>query len=179
MKKLIQFAAAVSIAIFFIMSVSAQTASTDVTLSGGPVKLSAISVDSFGSIELTGLKQTAQASISDFTVTDPRGNAKGWNLQVSATRLRNGENYLHDGALKISGTKGQAVGKSDAFDQSYIKNDFVITEVPGNFIIVPESKGKGTFLFTDSILSLEIWPSEAIAGTYTTTITFDVVHNVS
>lgn len=179
MKKLISVLIAISILILSIIQVSAASANTQVNLIGGQVTLSPITIGSFGDVVLTGLDQTVQANIEDFTITDARGTGQGWTLQVSAIRFGIGTNKMRDGALKITGAKGAPVGKSDDFDQSYINDSFVITEVPGNFIVVPQSKGKGTFTFTDAKLNFEIWPKEAIGGTYSTTITFDLVHNIN
>lgn len=163
---------------FTIYAAESNKSDVSITFGTGPVKISDIVIADFGTIGLTGKDQIAETTIEDFTITDPRGNGKGWNLQISATPVTNGTNRLHDGALSISGTKGAAVGMSDPFEQSYIKNTFIIKETPANYIIVPESKGKGTYIFSDARLSLEIWPREAYAGTYSTTITFDIVHNI-
>jgi hypothetical protein len=156
----------------------AATGETDITIKSGPVKMSPITIGSFGQVTLTGLEQTAQTSVSDFTITDARGNAKGWKLQVSATPFTNGTYTLHDGVLTITGTQGTTVGKSDPFEQSWIAPSYKITSVPGDYISVPMLNGKGTFAFSGTKLNMELWPSEVMAGTYTGTITFDVVHNV-
>lgn len=181
MNKIILMFLLISMIVITGITIYAKDDGTDVniTFGGGAVKISDITINDFGFIELTGTDQIAETNISDFTITDPRGNGKGWILQISATPFSNGINQLHDGALSITETKGNAVGKSDPFNQSYINNPFTIREVPGNYIIVPESNGKGTYIFNDAKLSLEIWPSEVYAGTYSTTITFDMVQNIS
>jgi hypothetical protein len=157
----------------------AASGDTSVVFGGGPVSISGISVASFGQITLTCLNQTAQAAVGDFTITDARGNGKGWSVQVSATRFKNGTSMLHDGALTLSGTRGTAVGNSDNFDQSYIASPMTVTTTPAAYIVVPTSKGKGSYSFTGGNLSLDIWPSEVISGTYSSTVTFDVVPNVN
>lgn len=160
-------------------SAYAASAETDVTFGAGPVKISEIHVASFGQITLTGINQSARAAISDFTVTDPRGNAKGWSVQVSATRFKNGTNMLHDGALTLSGAKATVIGHSDEFDPSYIASPLTVTEMPKEYIVVPSAEGKGSYKFSDAELTLDIWPKEAMAGTYTATITFEVIPNLN
>ncbi|SDO10417.1 WxL domain-containing protein [Acetanaerobacterium elongatum] len=157
----------------------AASTNTNVTIAQGPLTISPVTIESFGQVTLSGQDQTADATINDFTVTDARGNAKGWSVQVSATRFANGTSLLHDGALTLSGTNGAAVGHSDKFEQSYINNALTVTTVPSNYVVVPVSKGKGTFSFSGGKLTLELWPSEVIEGTYTSTVTIDTVANIS
>jgi len=156
----------------------AASVNTNLAIKPGSFSISPITIGSFGNLTLSGQDQIVQAVISDFTVTDARGNAKGWTVQVSATPFTNGTSALHEGALTISGAMGTSVGHSDTFDSSYIKNATTLTAVPSNYIVVPRSKGKGTFNFSGGKLELEIWPSEVVEGTYTSDITIDVVANI-
>jgi|AGTN01.2.fsa_nt_gi hypothetical protein len=166
-------------AVSAIPAMAASTSNTNVTLSAGQMSVSSITVENFAQVTLNGAVQTSNANVGSFTVVDARGNGQGWSLMVSATRFRNGGTTMHDGAMTLSGTTGTAVGKSDAFEQSYIKPSFVIRESPASYISVPQSKGKGTYNFAGGKLTLEIWPSEAISGTYTSTVTFDMVPYVN
>ena len=160
-------------------AMAATTGNTNVTLSAGQMSISSVTVENFAQVTLNGAEQTTNANVGNFSVVDARCNAQGWSVMVSATRFRNGGSTMHDGAMTLSGTTGAAVGKSDTFEQTYIKSSFVIKESPASYVAVPQSKGKGTYNFTGGKLSLEIWPSEAIAGTYTSTVTFDVVPYVA
>lgn len=178
-KMITNFVLAAAITLALIPAAFAASSNTNVTLKAGPFTISPITVGNFGQIILNGQDQTAQASISNFTVTDARGNSKGWSVQISATRFASGKNLLHDGALTISGTTGDAVGHSDSFEKSYIFNPTKITTVPSKYIVVPNSKGKGTFNFSGGILTLDIWPNEVLEGTYTSTVTIDVVANIN
>lgn len=72
-----------------------------------------------------------------------------------------------------------AQSNSDRFDgDCSIANDISITSIPQNFVVAPESKGKGTYTVSGAKLMLDIWPKEALAGTYTSTLTIDLVTNV-
>lgn len=170
--------AAVAVMAMSVMTVFAAPGDTSVTFAAGPVSITGVSVTSFGQVTLNGLQQSAQAGVGDFTVTDARGNGKGWSVQVSATRFKNGTSQLHDGALTVSDATGTAVGRSDDFAQSYIASNMTVATTPAAYVVVPASKGKGSFKFSGTKLTLDIWPSEAMAGTYTSTVTFDVVPNV-
>ncbi len=157
----------------------AASINTNIAMKSGPLTISPVTIGNFGGVTLTGQDQTAQADVNNFTVTDARGNAKGWSVQVSATRFTNGTSTLHDGALTLSGATGAAVGHSDKFEANYITSPCTVTTVPSNYIVVPTSKGKGTYTFSGGKLTLEIWPNEVVEGTYTTTITIDAVANIS
>jgi hypothetical protein len=166
-------------AISIMPAMASSTGNTNVTLSAGQMSISRINVENFAQVTLNGAEQTTNACVGDFSVVDARGNAQGWSVMVSATRFRNGGSTMHDGAMTLTGTTGTASGKSDTFEQSYVKPSFTIKESPASYISVPQSKGKGTYNFTGGKLALEIWPSEATAGTYTSTVTFDVVPYVN
>lgn len=85
-------------------------------------------------------KKDKALEIGDFIVTDPRGNAKGRNVQVSATRFKNSTSLFYDGALTLTDAIGAKITHSDDFDQSYIASGLMVTETPVDFIEVPQSQ---------------------------------------
>lgn len=169
--------------IMLLSSTASLAVTTTVEFKAGSFGFNTISVTPFNSgapIALTGADQTVSAAVNDFNVTDARGNNKGWILRISATQFSNGAgSVLHEGALAISDASVTVQGNSDRFDgDCSVVNDISITSIPQNFIVVPESKGKGTYTVSGAKLWLDIWPKEALAGTYTSTLTVDLVTNV-
>jgi hypothetical protein len=177
-------AAILSLGIALLISNASFAATTTVQFQPGKFSTSTISIEPFNNgdpVQLTGSDQRIETTIDDFSIVDARGNNKGWILRISATPFDSGSGEtLHEGALTLSGAVVNAVGNSDRFDgDCTVKNDIALSGIPQNFIVVPVSQGKGTYTVSGAGLSLDVWPKEALAGTFTSTITFDLVTNVS
>lgn len=156
---------------------------TTVGFKEGPFTISDISINPFATAEgisLTGQDQILETSINPFNIIDARGNNKGWLVRVSATPFEDSAgNRLHEGALSLSDLSVSAVGNSDAFDNTCrIADGISLTSIPQNIIVVPESKGKGTYSATGGKLMLEVWPKEVLATTYISTLTIELVTNI-
>lgn len=172
------------VCLFILMtSIASFAVTTSVGFAQGPFSVGDISISAFNNgndVVLTGQDMILETQIADFQITDARGNNKGWMVRVSATPFEDANgNRLHEGALKISNLTLTAVGKSDPVDVNYVTpGELSLTNMPKPLIQVPESKGKGTYKASGTKLSLEVWPSEVLATTYTSTLTFELITNI-
>ncbi len=177
-----QYAKVISLVMLFMLltGTAAMAVTATVEFKPGPFNVGGITIDSFGDVSLTGQDQYIETTINDFQVVDARGNNKGWIVRVSATPFQDGSgNMLHEGALKISGLSVRSVGNSDIVDSSCkIADNISITSIPQNLIYMPESRGKGTYECSGARLTLEAWPKEVLAASYTATLTFELIPNV-
>lgn len=61
---------------------------SNVTITGDSLALGAITTSDFGGITLDGAAQSTNATMSSFSVTDPRGTGLGWNVTISASSFK-------------------------------------------------------------------------------------------
>lgn len=71
---------------------------TNVTVTGASLGITSATATDFPGVTLDGTAKTATATLSDFTVTDARGNGAGWHVNVSATRFALWDATLNAGA---------------------------------------------------------------------------------
>lgn len=80
-----------------VMAIAAATMATatiaraddsNVTITGDSLALGAISTSDFAGITLNGAAQSTTATMSGFSVTDPRGTGLGWNVTISASSFK-------------------------------------------------------------------------------------------
>lgn len=67
--------------------------------------ITAVTVSDFSPVSLTGAVATTTATMSDFSVTDSRGTAEGWNVVVQGTRFAE-----WDGGAYVAGGKTLPAG---------------------------------------------------------------------
>jgi hypothetical protein len=177
-----KYAKVISLVMLFMLltATAAMAVTATVEFKPGPFSMGSMTVNSFGDVNLTGQDQYIETTINDFQVVDARGNNKGWIVRVSATPFQDGSgNMLHEGALKISGLSVRSVGNSDVVDSScVIADNLSVTSIPQNLVYMPESRGKGTYEVSGTRLTLEAWPKEVLATSYTATLTFELITNV-
>ena len=166
-------------------SALAATDDTNITINGGVLNYTTpFSAGDFPATTLNGLPQAKTANINDWTVTDNRGSAAGWNLTISASRF----------TCSTSGTCG-----TDQFPSSSLTLATVgvpTTDLLNNVAIPPvfvpavtplDSGGAAQKIATAAALPLNgtgawtfshaagglalVVPASTSPGTYTSTIT--------
>src|SRR5690625_3647718 len=151
-----------------------------VTIESGGFHLETSSIDDFEKVTLNKDEKTYKTSFKDkFTVTDLRGSHDGWRLDVSASTFSNGDHELPKGSLTlepVSNVEGVGSGYVDLPSVSMDSNK-VIDD--GSVKVLSASAGKGMgefdFKFPSNALTLNVDASTAKTGTYTSTLTWDLV----
>ncbi|MDQ3728327.1 MAG: WxL domain-containing protein [Actinomycetota bacterium] len=87
--KVVAATAALGIGLVLPAGAAAQTDDTQITLAAGQLSYpTPFSAGNFPNTSLTGLQQTARASVNPWKVTDARGGLlNGWNVTVAASRF--------------------------------------------------------------------------------------------
>ncbi|WP_087972500.1 WxL domain-containing protein [Oceanobacillus rekensis] len=160
----------------FATTASADTSTVDTTLTGGSLSLENVSINPFKAVTLTGSTQSTTTTLPEFSVVDATGTGAGWNLNIKATQLATtGGQTLPENSLNISTPTITAEnGSSDASVIGSGNGD--INSTTGvKLLTAEEDEGMGTFKITNSTLTLNLQPKDTMAGTYTSTVTFDLV----
>jgi hypothetical protein len=158
---------------------AAQTTATSVTLSGGALQFGvAPQADPFAAATLTGTVQTLRTTFHDWTVTDARGSGAGWNVTMHASPMDDGNGRAWPAGLLVlrapvtvlpSGVNAAVppVVQGTSFTLDGAQSVKVISAAAGT--------GQGDWnahqanlIGGDLVLTV---PADALAGTYTTTIT--------
>ncbi len=157
-------------------STFAATTAGDTTTTAGSLTVTAPNAFSFGSFGLTGERIVKTATLTDLVVNDARGSGLGWNLKVSASALANGLKELSPGSLEL--TAAPSISTVAGGDLLGVTAAAGILD-NGGFIIANATADKGmgkfTFTFGENSLKLTMNPKETYAGTYTTTVTWDLL----
>jgi hypothetical protein len=168
-------ALAIAVAAVAAPAAQAATDTTSVTVAGANAPtLSAAAFGDFGTVNLDGTRQSANASVSNWSVTDATGTGRGWTVQTSATTPENAD-ASHTLATAVLSVSAPTVAAADA------QNGSAAPAVTGGNVIdsggvtaadAGTGAGMGEWDFTQGSNDLAlIVPSDAYADTYTSTIT--------
>lgn len=156
---------------------------TNITIGGGSLNMSAAPVSDFVGVTLDGTAKTDTATITPFTVTDPRGTGAGWNVTVQATQFKEylAAAYVPSGRTLALSSLSMAAPTVAAANGT---NSAVPTMTSGPYVIDSGSAvkiasatanigmGMGAYNFTGAgSLTLSI-PASAYATTYRSEVTF-------
>lgn len=166
------------------IGVFAETKSNDVdiTVQAGEFSLTTSAINSFGEITLQADPLTYSTSFQGaFTTKDLRGSQQGWRLDVSASPFSNGGHQLPNGSVSlaaISDINIERVGTGSGFlPKSSMTTQSIIDD--GAIVVAKAETGTGmgvfTITFPDDALSLVVDATTAKTGTYTSTLTWDLV----
>jgi WxL domain surface cell wall-binding len=157
----------------------AATTTTSVTLTGGSLQFAtAPQADAFAATTLTGQAQTVRTTFHDWVVSDARGSGAGWNVTMQASALSDGAGHSWPGgSLKLTAPTGVLpVGVNLAVPPILQAATFTLDGAsPVKVLSAAAATGAGDWSATqanllggDLVLTI---PADAIAGTYSTTIT--------
>jgi len=163
----------------------AATSPTNITITGGTLNMSAMTVADFANVTLTGTATTGTTTMNPFTVTDARGNGGGWNITVQATQFKEysagayvvGGRTLALSSLSMVAPTVAANGTSSAVP-SMTAGPYIIDS--GGLAVKIASaalnSGMGAYNFTPGAggLTLSI-PANVYATTYRSDVTVSVV----
>ncbi|MDO8735716.1 MAG: WxL domain-containing protein [Thermoleophilia bacterium] len=160
----------------------ASTDPTNITIAGGTLNISSMTVGDFAGVTLSGSATNDTATMTPFTMTDARGLGSGWNVTVQATQFSE-----YSGGYVPSG-RTLAVS-SLSMPQPTVAANGTSSGVPtitsGPFIIDSGSavkiasaatdNGMGAYNFTQGgSLTLSI-PANAYAASYRSEVTVSAV----
>lgn len=69
----------------------------DVTVTGGSLSITGVTVGDFTGVTLDGTAKTATATVDNFSVTDARGSGAGWNVTMQGTQFAEWDASLNAG----------------------------------------------------------------------------------
>jgi hypothetical protein len=181
LKVLIALTSVLLIAGVVVADVSAATDSTDITITGGSLAMTAMTVTDFSGVTLSGVATSANATPSDFSVTDNRGLGSGWNLTVQATQFRehDGSGYVVSGkvlnlsSLSMLQPTVAADGSTSSPTPTIIAGPHIIDS--GSAVKIASAAadaGMGKYDFTQDAAGLTLSiPADAHAATYRSEVT--------
>lgn len=149
----------------------AATDDTSVTLEAGTPVLTAPAFGDFGTVTLNGARQNVNASVADWSVND-RGAANGWDVHVSATvPATAGAVTLATATMNLSAPDADAADELNASTAPSVLGGNIV----GSGVTVADAadeNGLGIWNLAQGATDLQLQiPSDAKAGTYTSTIT--------
>ncbi|MCL7748695.1 WxL domain-containing protein [Halalkalibacter alkaliphilus] len=181
MKKLVTVLSVftLSFGVFASTSFAASETSGTAQFSGGSLNIEVPASTTFTSLQLSGTVQTTTANLDNLTVVDSTGSGNGWNVKVTASPLqRTTDQYtLPENSMRLLAPTVTA-GEGSSSESAIVTNGGVIDNSLGVLLLnAPEAEGKGTFntSFAENALSLTLSPDTALAGEYSTTLTWNVV----
>lgn len=160
-----------------------KTNDVSITVNGGEFSLTTPTIKPYGDITLQATPQTYKTSFNGkFTVKDIRGTQEGWRLDVSASQLSGGAggvNKIPKGSLSlqpISTISRVGVGSGAAPTKVMLTN----TAIDNGAVVVAKASagtGMGVFdiTFPTDALSLVVDATTAKAGSYSSTLTWNLV----
>lgn len=159
---------------------------TNVTVIGGSLSVTNMTVADFANVTLDGTARTTTASASDFTVTDARGTGAGWNVTVSGTQFCKLDTLgvacdlvtprnLPTSSLSVPQL---SVAKADATSSAVPSLTGGPYLVDGLSVKVASSAANGTGMGSYDFSQGGNWnltvPASAYAGSYRSTVTVSV-----
>jgi hypothetical protein len=155
----------------------------DVTVTGGSLSISGVTIANFGGLTLDGTAQTTTATVDPFSVTDARGTGAGWNVTMQGTQFteHDGTAYVAGGktlplnSLSLSALTVAANGTTSAAPSTLAASGIDNTTGAVKFASAALDQGMGKYDFTGiNKLTLSI-PASAYAKTYRSDLTVSVV----
>ena len=116
---------------------------SNVTITGDSLALGAISTSDFGGITLNGSAQSTTATMSAFTVTDPRGTGLGWNVTISASSFKEYADSAYVPSGKTLGTSRFTMGAASAAKVDNTSSG-APTMTEGTYTLDADANGDGT-----------------------------------
>lgn len=186
--------AAVATAVAAAGSAPAVAADGDIGVAGSNMSMTTPTVSAFGGVTLSGEKISTTATLSDFTVVDPRGTGAGWSVTVQATQFteHNGTSYVAEnakvlpaGSLTIDTGAAAARAGTDsgtaptAYDGTVDGGSAfkVLSIAACDATVVACDNGMGTFDVASSTLTLNNIPAKSFAKTYKSDVTVTLVQS--
>jgi hypothetical protein len=160
----------------------AATDTTSISLLGGTLDYTTpFTASNFPATTLTGLPQAVHATVSPWAVTDGRGNPlAGWNMTVSATQFSTGggsPETLPAGSMTLvtAPVPTTTFGNLSLPPAPVPLSGAIDGGAPQKIVTAAAAQGLGQWTFTPANLAggdltLNV-PPDALAGTYTSTIT--------
>jgi hypothetical protein len=166
----------------FAGTAQAATDDTSVTLTGGTISITAPTFGDFPGATLAGLAQGEDATVSDWSVNDPRGNGFGWEVSMAASTLSTGGGSP---IIMTGATLTVAAPEVAPTDPSNLSTDPAVFggDIRAGTVKVADAnanEGLGEWDFTQGATDLSIGiPADARAGSYTSTITTTLTPSLS
>lgn len=154
----------------------------DVTVTGGSLSISTVTIANFGGVTLDGTAKTTTATVDAFSVTDARGTGAGWNVTMQGTQFKehDGTAYVVSGktlplnSLSLSALVVAANGTTSPAPTMSAPTGVDNTTGAVKIASAALDQGMGKYDFTGTNkLSLSI-PTSAYAKTYRSDLTVTV-----
>jgi hypothetical protein len=167
----------------FAMTPAHAADAADVTVSGGSLSMTSVTVGNFAGVTLDGIAKTTTATVDPFSVTDARGTGAGWNVTMQGTQFKehDGTAYVTGGktlplnSLSLSALTVAANGTTSPSPSTLSVSGVDNTTGAVKIATAAVDTGMGQYDFTGTNkLSLSV-PASAYAKTYRSDITVTVV----
>ncbi len=156
----------------------------DVTVTGGDLAITAVTVANFDAVTLDGQATTTNATMDAFSVTDARGTGAGWKVTGQATRLTEWDGSAYgtrqlDASSLVMPAPTVAANGTTSPDPTIPAASFTLDGAGAVDIAVASAdQGMGQYDFTQGgRLALSL-PANVYAGTYRSEITITAVSGI-
>lgn len=157
----------------FAGTAQAATDDTSVTLTGGAITLTPPTFGDFPGAALTGSADSQDASVSDWNVNDLRGSGLGYQVSMAASTLSTGGGtpiIMTGAVLTVAEPVASPVDPTNASTAPTTLGGNISTGV--NVATAGAGAGMGDWDYAQGATDLTLdTPANALAGTYTSTIT--------
>lgn len=168
----------------FGMAASAQTLESEttevqVTVESGGTALDVQDNAEFEKVTVSPSTLKYKTDYGQTNVTDLTGTHEGWEVRVQATLFKNGDDTLPQGSIKLespSDVKG-LYGISENVKPSKLNNPGIVDSGVTSVIKAEQGEGMGEHEvdFGNGAIEVTVKPEFVKAGTYTSTLTWDLV----
>lgn len=143
----------------------------------GKLTMDQPNVGDFAPITLTGDLQTSDATISGFKITDGRGTGEGWKIMITATQFTDvtTNRTIPMDSVQITAPKITARGGSSDVNTLTVFSGTIDNPVGLKLISASKNGGMGKYDADTTPMTITLLPKNTFAGTYTSTLTFDIV----
>lgn len=124
---------------------------------------------------LNGAQQTTALALSNLGIVDASGSGAGWHVTVDAPQVSAGSKTLPTGSVQLDPV--QSVSKVDTTSSATpaISTSSVAPVDTGSVTLLDAAAGDGMGSYSAALKNLTvIIPASAYAGTYTTTLTYNL-----
>lgn len=148
---------------------------TSVTVTGGSLSITNPAAGDFGGVSITGVAQTTDATLEEFSVSDLRGSGAGWHVMAQASRFTApGAILLAVGSLSMPQPSVLSPETTSADPTFTASPPYIIDNGAVQIASAALNAGMGEYDFTPGDFTLSL-PADVRAGVYASTVTISVI----
>lgn len=148
-----------------------------VVIGHGKLTMDQPDIGDFSQITLTGDVQTTTATMEGFKITDGRGTGEGWNIMITATPFIDTatQRVIPENSVEITAPEITARGGASNINTITASSGTIDNPVGLKLLSAAPNGGMGKYDAGESQMKITLLPKTTFAGTYTSTLTFNII----